>query len=61
MPVDEHPGCNFIDCLAGLGLAGMGVCFLRGDWADLDCPKFKDEVEWVKNMEIKQGKGKGGE
>ncbi len=56
MPVDEHPKCDFIHCLAGQGLAGMGVCFLKGDWANPDCPKFKDEREWVRQMDEKMGK-----
>lgn len=47
MPVDETPKCNFMACAAGLGLAGMGVCFLGGEWDNFDCPKFEDEFEFI--------------
>ena len=47
MPVDEHPKCNFRECVAGLGLAGTGRCFLRGEWDNLNCPKFEDEKEFL--------------
>ena len=56
MPIDSEPACNFRKCLAGLGLAGMGTCFLKGDWADPNCPKFEDEAQWVKERE-KEAKG----
>lgn len=46
MNIDEHPRCDFQKCLAGQGLAGTGICFLRGDWADPDCGKFVDEMAW---------------
>jgi len=32
--------------MAGMGLAGMGICFLHGEWNNPDCPKFEDEHEW---------------
>ena len=38
--------CNFIHCLAGMGLAGMDICFLRGEKDNPNCPKFEDEQEW---------------
>ncbi len=56
MPVDEHPKCNFLKCLAGQGLAGMGVCFLKGDWTNPNCPKFEDEAEWILKRGIIEGK-----
>ncbi len=56
MPVDEHPRCNFLKCLAGQGLAGMGVCFLKGDWADPDCRKFEDEETWIEKRRQIEGK-----
>ncbi len=58
MPIDEEPCCNFLKCLAGLGLAGMGVCFLKGDWADPDCPKFEEEAEWILKRAFIEGKEK---
>jgi hypothetical protein len=51
MPVNEVPKCNFLDCAAGLGLAGHGRCFLRGDWEDSDCPKFQTEEEFIGKRE----------
>jgi hypothetical protein len=46
MPVDVHPKCDFFHCLAGQGLAGMGICFLQGDWGNPQCPRFEDEHQW---------------
>ncbi len=58
MPVDKLPICNFLHCCAGQGLAGRGVCFLNGDWADPDCSKFENEAEYLKEWE-KREKEKG--
>jgi len=57
MPVDVNPWCNFMDCVAGMGLAGRGICLLGGDWLDLNCPKFEDEDEWLEKWrEREEGK-----
>lgn len=39
--------CNFIDCAAGMGVAGNQNCFLNGDFMDENCNKFIDEDEWL--------------
>lgn len=39
--------CDFINCFAGMGLAGGGRCFAYGAWWMNDCPNFKDEDEWL--------------
>jgi len=48
MPVDEEHNlkCHLWDCIAGLGLAGSGICFLGGNWANPDCGKFVNEMAW---------------
>jgi hypothetical protein len=51
MPVDERAKCKFITCVAGMGLAGMGTCFLGGEWDNPECPKFKDEQEFIREHE----------
>jgi hypothetical protein len=48
MPVDEHPKCPFITCAAGMGLAGMGVCFKGGEWDNPDCPKYQNEEDFIR-------------
>ena len=35
--------CNYLDCMAGMGLAGNGHCYLAGDPYIKNCPKFQDE------------------
>lgn len=38
--------CNWLECVAGCGIAGSGVCFLKGEWWKKKCPKFKkDELK----------------
>lgn len=38
-----HPDvrCNWIICISGAGLAGLGRCSACGDWTDHDCPRFE--------------------
>ncbi len=50
-PEECRPKCNFLDCYAGMGLAGNGNCFANGSWWLPSCPEFKDEKEWIKEME----------
>lgn len=47
---DDKILCNYIKCAAGMGLAGNGNCFLRGEWDNSNCPKFQDEEEFQKKM-----------
>ncbi len=56
MPIDEEPRCSYLKCLAGQGLARMGVCFLKGDWANPDCPKFEDEAQWILKRAFIEGR-----
>lgn len=47
--------CEFIDCFAGMGLAGTGICFLKGIWWHQSCPMYKNEnealLEWKKECD----------
>ena len=43
--------CNYLKCLAGMGIAGNGCCFLGGN-AKSNCKKFIDEEEQFKKWEI---------
>lgn len=45
--------CNFFKCAAGMGVAGMLSCFLKGDYTQKNCEKFKDEDEFYKEWENK--------
>jgi hypothetical protein len=47
MPVDEKPKCRWLDCVAGGGLAGNGVCFLNGQWDNPSCAEFLDETAFL--------------
>ena len=38
--------CNHRECLAGMGIAGNGVCFLKGTGRP-DCDKFNNEKEYI--------------
>ena len=42
--------CKYIGCLAGMGVAGNGICFLKGNPLDKDCAKFINEEEAIKEM-----------
>lgn len=44
----EELKCNFLKCLAGLGVAGNEVCFLGGTPNKKECKQFIDEEEWLK-------------
>ena len=44
----EELKCNFLECLAGLGIAGNGVCFLGGTPDRKQCKQFIDEKKWLK-------------
>jgi hypothetical protein len=46
LPEDETAKCNWLYCVAGMGLAGSGRCFLWGDPRNPYCPKFEDEETW---------------
>ena len=43
--------CDLYACAAGMGLAGMGSCFFAGEWWNRECPKFKDEAEFIREHE----------
>lgn len=56
MPVDEEPKCDYVHCVAGTGLAGMGTCFLRGEWDNPECPNFEAEDEFTAKRWIERYK-----
>ena len=35
--------CNWLDCIAGCGIAGHGGCFLKGQWWKKNCKQFKKD------------------
>jgi len=37
--------CDWLNCMAGMGLAGGLTCFLSGIWWHHACPCFIDEDE----------------
>jgi hypothetical protein len=43
--------CDYIHCKAGMGIAGMGKCFNKGNGKP-DCPQFEDEEKWLESMGI---------
>lgn len=49
-PEDFEPKCDYVNCFAGQGLAGRGVCFLNGDPTRCDCSAFEfEEVALVQS------------
>lgn len=46
----KRPKCNFMECLAGTGLAGTGRCFLGGNPNDTNCDKFISEDEFIEKL-----------
>lgn len=42
---NDNIKCNFLNCYAGGGLAGRGICFLEGEPFNSKCPEFQDERE----------------
>lgn len=48
--------CSWLDCVAGMGLAGLGSCFSHGMWWHPSCPRHENEDEFLKrwNKESKQ-------
>jgi len=48
---EDRPKCNFLKCYAGTGVAGNGICFLKGNPNNPNCPKFIDEDEELKRQE----------
>ncbi len=49
-PLESHRKCEWIDCYAGMGLAGMGHCFAGGAWWMMSCPEYRNEEEWLKEQ-----------
>ena len=54
LPNNQRPRCNFLTCLAGMGVAGTGNCFLHGEPDNPECPKYKNEKEWENNNKRSQ-------
>jgi hypothetical protein len=44
-PDQEHlMKCDWLNCEAGIGIAGCGCCFLHGEWWKKKCKQFKKEI-----------------
>lgn len=48
---EDQVACRMMECAAGLGLAGHGGCFLRGEWWNPECPRFMSETEFIEANE----------
>ncbi len=42
--------CQWIDCYAGLGLAGSGFCFAAGQWWADCCAEYVNEDDYLAEM-----------
>lgn len=40
---EGNVNCDWLNCMAGMGIAGSGICFLRGEWDNAECPQFRYE------------------
>jgi hypothetical protein len=52
-PEDKKIECNYIHCIAGLGLSGRGKCFNFGDPGDENCDKFESQAEYEEEIDDK--------
>ena len=43
--------CRWLECFAGLGLAGHGICCARGAWDKENCPDFETEEDFLERWE----------
>lgn len=41
--IDKLIKCDYVNCIAGMGVAGRHKCILGGDLMDLDCKNFISE------------------
>ena len=53
-PIDSKLRCEWLDCYAGMGLAGMGWCFAGGLWWHPSCPGYQSEDEYLKEWEQRE-------
>ncbi|MBW1666869.1 MAG: hypothetical protein JRJ66_02220 [Deltaproteobacteria bacterium] len=51
--IENKIKCDFVECYAGMGLAGSGHCFLDGAWWMQCCPEFRWDVELTEDAEVK--------
>ena len=54
---DPRPKCPFLKCLAGMGVAGSGHCFLSGNPDDWVCSEFIDELIYLSKREERGSDG----
>ncbi len=47
-PIECQLKCEWLSCLAGMGIAGNGHCFLNGAFWMPCCPNFIDEEDWIR-------------
>lgn len=45
--------CNWLHCVHGMGLAGMGRCSAFGEWWNKDCPKFITNDDYEQEMKLR--------
>jgi hypothetical protein len=56
--IGEAINCDYINCAAGMGMAGNGRCFLSGDGA-INCKEFITDESFRKEHEEATGAGNG--
>uniref|UniRef100_A0A6H1Z9Z3 Uncharacterized protein n=1 Tax=viral metagenome TaxID=1070528 RepID=A0A6H1Z9Z3_9ZZZZ len=50
-PVEGKLKCEWLDCYAGLGVAGRGFCFAGGAWWMQCCPEYQQDDEFLGQSE----------
>ncbi len=53
---EEEIVCNYMKCAAGMGMAGRGICFLKGDATKKECAQFVSDGDFQKEQEPKKGR-----
>ena len=46
--------CSWLDCAGGMGLAGSGICSLRGEWWKKKCSSFQTNTEFKESYSQKR-------
>ena len=49
-----RPTCNFITCIAGMGVAGVRRCVFHGRWWWHDCPEYRNEDEYLEEWQSEE-------
>ena len=53
-PEESKPRCEWLFCIAGMGLAGRGSCDNHGAWWMQCCPEYENEDDAIERWQAKE-------